>query len=52
MGSTWQSLLDEFVRVRQASYRDENDREEALIEQMAYTMQTILEKLRDERGEL
>lgn len=47
MGSTWQSLLDQFVHVRQAEYRDENDREEALIDQMVYTVQTILEKLRD-----
>ena len=47
MGSTWQKLLDNFARVRQAEYRNENDREEALIEEMAYTIQTILEKLRD-----
>lgn len=50
MGSTWQSLLDEFVRVQDRDYRDENDREEALIDQMAFTMQRILEKLRDQEG--
>ena len=48
MGSTWQSLLDDLWRVRcENVYRDDVSRREALIEQMAWTMQTILEKLRD-----
>lgn len=51
MGKTWQSLLDELVRVLEGSYRDENEHEEALIDQMAYTLRAILEKLRDENGE-
>jgi len=50
MGSSWESLLEEFHRIRMGEYRSDPERQEALIEAMAYTLQTILEKLRD-RGE-
>lgn len=51
MGSTWQKLLDDFAAVRNGDYRNDMDRKEVLIEEMAFTVQRILEKLRDERGE-
>lgn len=50
MGSTWQSLLDDLARVRQGDYRNDDDRRETLIEEMAFAIQTILEKLRDAEG--
>lgn len=52
MGSTWQSLLEEFVRVRSAQYRNVPEEAAARMENIEYTLQTILEKLRDERSEL
>jgi len=51
MGSTWQGLLDEFVRVRSIQYRDDPEEAVARMESIEYTLQTILEKLRDEFGE-
>jgi hypothetical protein len=47
MGSTWQSLLEEFVRVRNTQYRDDPEEAAARMESIEYTLQTILEKLRD-----
>ena len=52
MGNTWQKLLDDFAAVLNGDYRNAADREEALIEETAFTMLRILEKLRDEHGEL
>lgn len=49
---TWQELLDFFLRTKNYEFRDEGAREEAMIEMMEYTLQKILEKLRDEHGEL
>jgi hypothetical protein len=47
MRSTWQDLLDNFWRVRNGDYRSEPEHQEAIIEEMAFVIQTILEKLRD-----
>jgi hypothetical protein len=47
MGSSWERLLENFHSVRMGEYRNDPERREALIEAMAYTIQTILEKLRD-----
>lgn len=51
MGSTWQGLLDDFIRVRDAQYRSDPDEAAARMESIEYTLQTILEKLRDQFGE-
>jgi hypothetical protein len=48
MGSTWQGLLDEFIRVWDfGDYRDDPARDRARMDSFEYTIQTILEKLRD-----
>lgn len=47
MGATWQDLLDELIHVRDAHYRDDVQREDAIKEAMLYVMQTMLEMLRD-----
>ncbi len=47
MGTTWQNLLTEFVRVRDAQYRDDPEAAAARMESIEYTIQTMLEKLRD-----
>lgn len=47
MEVTWQSLLDEFIQVRDyGDYRDDTARDRARMESFDYTIQTILEKLR------
>ncbi len=52
MGSTWESLLDDLHEVRTSGqYRDDVERREHLIETMAFTLQTMLEMLRDGRGQ-
>lgn len=48
MGSTWQSLLDELVRVRDMDFRTEPERDQARRDTLEWIVQTILEKLRDE----
>lgn len=48
MGNTWQFLLTQFARSRNQDFRSDPERQEALIEQIASTMQATLEKLRDE----
>jgi hypothetical protein len=51
MGSTWQSLLDEFIRVRDRNdYRNDNDEADARMESIEYTLQRILENMRDQEG--
>lgn len=50
MASEWHRLLDEYNRVYYGEFRNENDREEALLDQMAFTMQKILEKLKEAEG--
>lgn len=50
METSWQDLLDELVHVRDAQYRDDVQREDAIKETMMYVLQTTLEMLRDERG--
>lgn len=47
MGSTWQSLLDELVRVRDMDFRSDPEREQARRDTLEYVVQTMLEKLRD-----
>lgn len=47
MGSTWQSLLEEFLRVRNARYRNDPEEADARMKSVEYTIQTMLEKLRD-----
>lgn len=49
MGTTWQDLLDMLVETRDADYRSDVERDEAIKNQMLYVMQTMLEKLRDEK---
>jgi hypothetical protein len=44
------SLLDEFVRVRDAEYRNAPDEAAARMDSIEYTIQAILEKLRDDEG--
>lgn len=47
MGSTWQSLLDELVRVRDMDFRSDPERDKAQRDTLEWIVQTILEKLRD-----
>jgi hypothetical protein len=47
MGSTWQSLLDEFILVRDREYRSIPDEAAARMESIEYTLQRILENMRD-----
>lgn len=47
MGHTFQSLLDEFCRVRDAQYRSDPDEAAARMESIEYTIKALLEKLRD-----
>lgn len=49
MGSTWDDLLNHLVEVRDAEYRTEPERHEAIRRCMIFVVQTMLEKLRDER---
>lgn len=47
MGNTFQHLLDQFVRVRDAQYRSDPDEAAARMESIEFTIQGILELLRD-----
>ena len=51
MGMSWEDLLNEFVRVRDADYRNDVDRQLAMSEMTQFVIQTMLEMLRDGRGE-
>jgi len=51
MEQTWQLLIDDLRSVRSGDFRNDVDRQERLIEVMAFTMQTMLEKLRDASDE-
>ena len=50
MGTTYQDLLDELIHARDAHYRDDVQREDAIKEMMLSVMQSMLELLRDGRG--
>jgi hypothetical protein len=47
MGHTFQSLLDEFCRVRDAEYRDDPEQDAARMDSIEYTIQAMLEMMRD-----
>jgi len=47
MGSTFSSLLDSFIAVRDAEYRDDIERDEARIQSIESTIQAMLELMRD-----
>jgi len=47
MGTTFDDLLKNFIEVRDGYYRSDPDRLAATIVEMSYTLQAILEKLRD-----
>lgn len=48
MGQTFDDLYQRYADVRNADYRNDADRKDAIIECMERTMFTLLEKLRDE----
>jgi hypothetical protein len=48
MGSTWESLLETFIEVRDRQYRSDPDRDAARLDNLEFIMQRILEKLRDQ----
>lgn len=47
MGHTFQSLLDQFCEIRGKQYRTDADEADARMESIEYTIQTLLEMLRD-----
>lgn len=47
MGVTYADLLDHLVSVRDAEYRSDPEREDAIKGALLYVMQAVLEKLRD-----
>lgn len=49
MGQSFQDLLNEFVNAREMAClaRNDPDRNSARLDNIEYTVQTILEKLRD-----
>lgn len=47
MGTTFQKLLDRLSAVRHGNYRDDPAHTEALLNEMADTLQDVLEMLRD-----
>lgn len=50
MGSSFESLLEQFVQVRDAQYRDDIEEAAARMDSIEFTIQRILEKLRDRFG--
>ena len=50
MGTTFEELLNQFCAARDANYRDEPERNEARLDNMESTLQSMLELLRDGRG--
>ena len=52
MGSTWESLLNALVEVRNRDYRSDPERAEAMLDALDTIVQTMLEKLRDEEDYL
>lgn len=45
MGTTYQRLLEEYVRIRDAEYSSDPERDKAFMEVIGYCLQTMLEKL-------
>ena len=47
MGSTFQSLLDELVKVRDLDFRNDVERDRARRDTLEFVVQRMLERLRD-----
>lgn len=47
MGTTFGKLLEQLVDVRDEQYRDDVERDKSRLLQVEYTLQTMLEMLRD-----
>lgn len=48
MGQTFGDLLNDFIRTRDAEYRTDPEMREAWLSNLSYTVQTMLEMLRDQ----